>query len=773
MKKGKSPFAGTPSANKSEETALVRELKNQIHLRGPLSMAEWMQFCLGHPQHGYYMQRDAIGKRGDFITNPEISSVYSEMVAIWCVSSWMKLGRPSKFQIIECGPGRGTLMKDLLSAAESFPEFYNAISVHFVENSGVMRELQRQAMGVELDQAVYDKENSQDAAVAKQNAKLTKKIQETRLYNQQQLARIRAAKAAEDAKDGKPGAPALERVPLVDAQGVPIAGEVPDVPEDPILALTRQVEQELGLDSSALASGVGEPEQYSSMHPYAPDDLDPRAVMTRPRVFGSTGKKFASVKGAEDTETATAAAQAEQPLFGSKRLGGLSGLKDSLDVSWHWTIAEVPSTAPCVVIGHEFFDALPVHQFKYTERGWREVLVDLDNSTGPHHFKYVLSPEPTPASLAFATPMHVFSSQTGPEATPPGARKVSSEDTMARKFDTTSFRSALGGIARPMIAPNKSVSPLHPSSTDARLVSEPGVAANARVSAEKLAHDAFPGVEALPHTISGAKARHVDADDADSSAPAARDDAGDDAASIVSDVLRMAKNDGTGKADKPAVTNSADVSTILQQPHRVGDTYEISPAALIWMEQITLRLARSRDAPVNAFAVNLAGRVFRDLSLQGIKEHGHADVLQEPGLVDLSAHVNFGVLGAVAKRTVKQLNMLLAQPRNSPEYRKALSMLGIRAGDAPPQVGFGAGSDVLLHDVEVYPAIAQSAFLQQLGLEQRFETLIGQIEDEEEKKNFFLAVNRLVDPEQMGDLFKVMALMSKDARAPVGWDKDE
>ena len=84
-------------------------------LRGPISVAEFMREALTNPRYGYYMTRDVFGAKGDFITSPEISQVFGECIGLWCVAVWESvLGRPETLRIAELGPGRGTLMADVL-----------------------------------------------------------------------------------------------------------------------------------------------------------------------------------------------------------------------------------------------------------------------------------------------------------------------------------------------------------------------------------------------------------------------------------------------------------------------------------------------------------------------------------------------------------------------------------------------------------------------------------------------------------------------------------
>jgi NADH dehydrogenase [ubiquinone] 1 alpha subcomplex assembly factor 7 len=129
----------------------VAQLKDiliqMIDTEGPMPLARYMSLCLGHPQFGYYMSKDPFGASGDFTTAPEISQVFGEMIGVWCVNSWMNMGQPSPVALVELGPGRGTLMADLLRAAKAMPEFAAAVEVHMVEMSPFLQKLQCQKLG--------------------------------------------------------------------------------------------------------------------------------------------------------------------------------------------------------------------------------------------------------------------------------------------------------------------------------------------------------------------------------------------------------------------------------------------------------------------------------------------------------------------------------------------------------------------------------------------------------------------------------------------------
>jgi NADH dehydrogenase [ubiquinone] 1 alpha subcomplex assembly factor 7 len=118
---------------------LARKIARRIRAEGPLSVAAFMAMALHDPRNGYYTRRDTIGAQGDFITAPEISQIFGELIGIWCISLWRELDRPDPFVLAELGPGRGVLMADLLRAAASAPDFRRALRLHLVEASAALR----------------------------------------------------------------------------------------------------------------------------------------------------------------------------------------------------------------------------------------------------------------------------------------------------------------------------------------------------------------------------------------------------------------------------------------------------------------------------------------------------------------------------------------------------------------------------------------------------------------------------------------------------------
>ena len=128
-------------------TKLEEIIAAMIEAEGPMPIDRYMALCLGHPVHGYYMTRDPFGVLGDFTTAPEISQVFGELIGVWLINTWVALGSPSPFALVELGPGRGTLMADVLRVAKSMPEFAAAAQVHLVETSPVLRHMQQAKLG--------------------------------------------------------------------------------------------------------------------------------------------------------------------------------------------------------------------------------------------------------------------------------------------------------------------------------------------------------------------------------------------------------------------------------------------------------------------------------------------------------------------------------------------------------------------------------------------------------------------------------------------------
>ncbi|MBI1327402.1 MAG: class I SAM-dependent methyltransferase [Alphaproteobacteria bacterium] len=137
-------------------SALEKIIIDEISKKGCMPLDEYMALCLGHPQHGYYMTRDPFGRAGDFITAPEISQTFGEMIGAWLMDTWQKMGSPAKFALVECGPGRGTLMRDILRVAKLLEPFKAAAKVYLAEMSPVLMEIQKETLKDETINWIVD-----------------------------------------------------------------------------------------------------------------------------------------------------------------------------------------------------------------------------------------------------------------------------------------------------------------------------------------------------------------------------------------------------------------------------------------------------------------------------------------------------------------------------------------------------------------------------------------------------------------------------------------
>ena len=103
----------------------------------------YMQLCLTHPEHGYYVSGDPLGREGDFITAPEVSQMFGELLGLWTASVWKAIGSPPVLRLVELGPGRGTMMADALRALRVLPPLFQSLSIHMVEINPVLRDKQK------------------------------------------------------------------------------------------------------------------------------------------------------------------------------------------------------------------------------------------------------------------------------------------------------------------------------------------------------------------------------------------------------------------------------------------------------------------------------------------------------------------------------------------------------------------------------------------------------------------------------------------------------
>ncbi|TMS12462.1 Protein arginine methyltransferase NDUFAF7, mitochondrial [Larimichthys crocea] len=234
-------FCSSPSSSDQEKprASMLRHLTSKIKATGPVTVAEYMREVLTNPVTGYYVKNDMLGPDGDFITSPEISQIFGELIGVWIISEWIGAGQPKQLQLVELGPGRGSLSSDVLRVFSQLRSVFGgaSVSVHLVEVSPVLSRLQAQS-------------------------------------------------------------------------------------------LTGNSSQEA------------------------------------------------------DSE--------DEPVY---RHGETAA---GLPVSWYRRLDDVPAGFS-IFLAHEFFDALPIHKFQRTPKGWREVLVDIDPEK-PDRLRFVMAPSPTPAS---------------------------------------------------------------------------------------------------------------------------------------------------------------------------------------------------------------------------------------------------------------------------------------------------------------------------------------------------------------------------------------
>jgi SAM-dependent MidA family methyltransferase len=139
------------------KTPLAEKIAALIRNSGPISVTDYFALCLADPQYGYYKTRDPFGRGGDFVTAPEISQLFGEMVGIFLIHAWQRHLKPkAPLRIVEIGPGRGTMMADILRVvARLAPEFYDAASVHMVETSPHLRRLQAETLAQHGDRVSW------------------------------------------------------------------------------------------------------------------------------------------------------------------------------------------------------------------------------------------------------------------------------------------------------------------------------------------------------------------------------------------------------------------------------------------------------------------------------------------------------------------------------------------------------------------------------------------------------------------------------------------
>ncbi|GAA5848813.1 hypothetical protein JCM9279_002952 [Rhodotorula babjevae] len=139
------PSSPSSAPRRPAPSELLTVLEETIKTHGPLAVPRFMTLCLNHPTLGYYTTRTVFGKEGDFVTSPEISQVFGELLAVWYVTQWLAQGSPKRVRVVELGPGRGTLLADILRTFRALPEPSRPpiSSIHLVEQSGQLKRVQK------------------------------------------------------------------------------------------------------------------------------------------------------------------------------------------------------------------------------------------------------------------------------------------------------------------------------------------------------------------------------------------------------------------------------------------------------------------------------------------------------------------------------------------------------------------------------------------------------------------------------------------------------
>ena len=128
-------------------TALGEKIKTIIRANGPISVTDYFALCLADPQHGYYRTREPFGPAGDFVTAPEVSQLFGEMIGVFMVHAWQRHGTPVAVRLVEIGPGRGTMMSDMLRVIQRLaPPLSDNMHVHLVETSERLRDIQQETL---------------------------------------------------------------------------------------------------------------------------------------------------------------------------------------------------------------------------------------------------------------------------------------------------------------------------------------------------------------------------------------------------------------------------------------------------------------------------------------------------------------------------------------------------------------------------------------------------------------------------------------------------
>jgi SAM-dependent MidA family methyltransferase len=132
-------------------TALGEKIKAIIQANGPISVTDFFSLCLADPEYGYYRTREPFGLSGDFVTAPEVSQLFGEMIGVFVVHAWQRHGTPADVRLVEIGPGRGTMMADMLRVISRLaPPLFEATKAHLVETSERLRTMRARSSGMQI-----------------------------------------------------------------------------------------------------------------------------------------------------------------------------------------------------------------------------------------------------------------------------------------------------------------------------------------------------------------------------------------------------------------------------------------------------------------------------------------------------------------------------------------------------------------------------------------------------------------------------------------------
>ncbi|MEE2526438.1 SAM-dependent methyltransferase [Hyphobacterium sp. HN65] len=123
-------------------TGIAAKIAERIRNGGPISVAAFMTEAMFDPLEGYYATKNPIGAGEDFITAPSVSQMFGELIGLWCAQVWMDMGRPSRFQLVELGPGTGQMMSDIIRAGRAVPGFLDAAQITLIEASAALKMVQ-------------------------------------------------------------------------------------------------------------------------------------------------------------------------------------------------------------------------------------------------------------------------------------------------------------------------------------------------------------------------------------------------------------------------------------------------------------------------------------------------------------------------------------------------------------------------------------------------------------------------------------------------------